>query len=606
MSKPKTTLLSVLRKAFYFLEPNRRWVWFGLLGLGLATSTIEAATALMIFAVLRIVQEGTADFDLPIVGNLSDRFSGLSTQDLLVFVSVSVVIFFLMRAVLLLFQTYAQNRIASNAGVMLADRLLKGYLMLDYSFHLNRNSAELIRNVATSVDRVTQVIFVAVISLTTEALIVVGLFVVLLLSAPLVGLLIGAAMAALMMTILRITQSRFTQLGTTTQQMSSASLQALQQSLQGLRDLKLLGRQGFFYSQYTTRRFELSRANYLQTTLTTAPRVLVETSLVVFMMLFVLGLTLTGAHLDESLSLLGLFAYSAFRFMPAINRILTFLGALRFAGPAIDDIYGEFQTFDTYSRTHDEEVGREIVFERSIELQEVSYTYGNSEELVLEDVNLRISKGQSVGIVGSTGAGKSTLIDIILGLLAPTAGAVLVDGVDIHEAPSAWQKHVGVVSQNVYLIDDSLKRNIAFGLEDQEIDDARVNAVVAAARLSDFVAELTEGTDTLVGERGVRLSGGERQRVAIARALYRDPEVLVLDEGTSALDTVTEAQVIAEIERVGQQKTLIIVAHRLSTVRNCDAVVLLNRGRIVGLGTFDELVERNAVFRRMTTAAHQV
>jgi ABC-type multidrug transport system fused ATPase/permease subunit len=232
-------------------------------------------------------------------------------------------------------------------------------------------------------------------------------------------------------------------------------------------------------------------------------------------------------------------------------------------------------------------------------VDKVSYHYPNHERLVLDHVSVAIDRGTSLGVVGSTGAGKSTLIDLVLGLLSPTSGTISVDGIDVFANRIAWQRRLGVVSQSVFLLDDTLRRNVAFGLPDGDIDDQRVAEAIDAAHLGDFVESLPEGVETVVGERGARLSGGQRQRVAIARALYRRPEVIVFDEGTSALDNLTESAIMSALEALHGDRTLIIVAHRLTTVRRCDQIVLLENGRVIDTGTYDDLVERSASFRRM-------
>ena len=244
-----------------------------------------------------------------------------------------------------------------------------------------------------------------------------------------------------------------------------------------------------------------------------------------------------------------------------------------------------------------------IRFTRAVALEGVSYTYAGEPEPVLLDVDLAIARGESIGIVGPSGAGKSTLVDLLLGLLAPTTGRITVDGRDIAGALRSWQRHLGYVAQEPFVLDDTIRRNVAFGVADGEIDERRVTAALRLAQLGDFVAGLPAGLDTMLGERGTRLSGGQRQRVAIARALYDEPEVLVFDEATSALDTPTERELIAALEALRGVKTLIVIAHRLTTVRHCDRLAVLRDGRLAAVGPYDELLARDAGFRAMVGSA---
>jgi ATP-binding cassette, subfamily B, bacterial PglK len=244
-----------------------------------------------------------------------------------------------------------------------------------------------------------------------------------------------------------------------------------------------------------------------------------------------------------------------------------------------------------------------IRFTRAVALEGVSYTYADEADPVLVDVDLTIARGESIGIVGPSGAGKSTLIDLLLGLLTPTRGRITVDGRDVAGALRSWQRHIGYVAQEPFVLDDTLRRNVAFGVADAEIDDPRVTAALRLAQLGEFVAGLPAGLDTMLGERGTRLSGGQRQRVAIARALYDEPEVLVFDEATSALDTPTERELIAALEALRGVKTLVVIAHRLTTVRHCDRLAVLRDGRLAAVGPWDELLARDAGFRALAGAA---
>jgi ATP-binding cassette subfamily C protein len=314
----------------------------------------------------------------------------------------------------------------------------------------------------------------------------------------------------------------------------------------------------------------------------------------------------TGMVQDQLASVLGFFVYVGFRVLPSIHLIVFHLNHMEFGRASIDEVHGD------WTRLMGSEVKTErpepMPFRDRLEVDGVSFVYAapedGSEESPardpsLRDVDLEVRRGESVGIAGSTGAGKSTLVDLLLGLLEPTGGEIRVDGVPIRGRVEAWQRQVGYVPQGVHLIDDTLTRNIALGLRDEEVDAERVAEVARMAQLDELLERLPEGLATVVGERGVRLSGGERQRVAVARALYRDPEVLVLDEATAALDNRTERELTRAIETLRGRKTLIVVAHRLSTVERCDRVVFLRDGRVADTGPFDELLERCADFRAM-------
>jgi len=431
----------------------------------------------------------------------------------------------------------------------------------------------------------------------SEAMLVAAVVVVLVATSPLGTAVAVVTIGPVVLLLLKRFQPALESQGQEAHRRTEESLAALQQTLQGIREVVLSGREAVFSRRFTAVRTALARAYYIRAVLVDVPRVVLETVVIVFVMGFIAVGALRGGDASGTLAVLGLFAYAVLRVLPSLNRVLFNVNTLRFSAALVDALRADLALLETTAARRDEDVG-ELAFVERLVVDDVWYAFAGSDRSVLQGIRLVVRPGQSVGIVGATGSGKSTLVDVLVGLLTPQRGSIVVDGVPLEGAAvRSWQRRTGVVSQAVFLLDDTIRRNIALGVDDDEIDEEAVLRATRLAQLDDVLAEMPEGLGTRVGERGVKLSGGQRQRVAIARALYRSPSVLVFDEGTSALDTVTETAVIRALQSVRAHTTLIVVAHRLTTVRECDLIVLLDGGRVLDSGSYDELASRHQLFQ---------
>jgi ATP-binding cassette subfamily C protein len=561
---------------------------------------LEAVGAVTVFALIKIINNPSQIASLPVVSTIYAVLPWHEERRVVFFFTILVALFYIVKNSLLALAAYIQSTVASDSVAALARRMFAGYLAVPYAFHFQRNSSELIRNITDSVEVVFRQVLLSAVGLVSETLIVTGIITILMVTAPLITLITTVILLSAVVALLRLTRRVFTRWGARQQELKRAILQNLQQSLGGLKEVKVMGREEFFRDLFASRQDALERVHARHATVTTIPRLLIETVFVCGMLLVILLVTGRGKTGLDLLPLLGLYAYAGFRIIPSANRILLHLGSIRLGIAATNNVYADFIAFDhTVSVPSGESNGEGLTFADRLVLEQVSYTYDRTPTPVLQDVTLTIRRGESIGIVGPTGVGKSTLIDLVLGLLQPSSGRITIDGRDIALALRSWQRKIGYVPQSIFLIDDSMRRNIAFGLKDADIDEQRLRAAVRMAQLEEFVASLSRGLDTLVGERGMRLSGGQRQRVGIARALYREPEVVIFDEATSALDNQTERALISAIDALRGEKTLVIVAHRLSTVRACDRLVFLRDGRVAGCGSFAELLAGNADFRTM-------
>jgi ABC-type multidrug transport system fused ATPase/permease subunit len=425
---------------------------------------------------------------------------------------------------------------------------------------------------------------------------------VLLAVEPKASLIFSLALIVLGFAVFRFIAPLLQRLGERSYNIEANIIKSINQTFGAIKEIKVLNNQSYFSRAFALDANEFASINTLAVTAKQIPRLFIEVFVVAgFLSFFILLFEVRG-NTEGIVVTVGLFGMVAIRLMPSINRILSGMSEIKQRTALVTSIYADYKNGlnDLISAESSTDVIA-MPFDRDIWLRDLYYNYEGEagEQQVLAGIDIKIVKGESIGIVGPSGAGKTTLVNIILGLLQPVEGEILVDGLNVLTNPRGWQKRLGYVPQHIYLIDDTVKRNIAFGIDAAAIDDTRLNFVISMSNLELVVSELPQGLDTLLGEQGVRLSGGQRQRVGIARALYLDPGVIVFDEATSALDSEAEHEISQAIQGLAQEKTLIIIAHRLSTVRMCKKLIFLNRGRVSDMGTFDELMGRNAHFQRM-------
>jgi ABC-type multidrug transport system fused ATPase/permease subunit len=599
--------LSIVRQAFGLIGGERRWRWWFLGAVSLFNAALEAVGAALVYLLVALISTPDASLTLPVLGEITGYFPGRSPREIKIIFAVSVGVFFVLRAGVVLIQNYVTSRLVNNAKALVAGEMLDGYLSLPYLFHTQRSSAELIRNTYQGTTKLVSGIVLPVISMATEVLLGVALLVTLIALAPQAMLLTGTGLTLTLVVIQRFIKPKLLEFSRATETASAESIAAIQQALGGIRDIKLLQREVAFARLHLEARLVIARVSYRSSVLTSLSPLAIETSLILTIVaVFVLATTGDGG-VETTLATLAVFAYVGLRLQPILQKMIGFLNTLNKNQAVVDILIRDRELITDWQAQISTENGTAATaardrskFDDEIRFSDVSFAYAVDGPKVLEDIELTIRRGEFVGICGPTGGGKSTLVDLLVGLLQPTSGSISVDGVELGRRPLWWWDQLGVVSQNVFLTNDTLRNNIAFGEQvGGSIDEARMARCVERAQLAPVIERLSDGLDTLVGERGVRLSGGQRQRVAIARALYREPEVLILDEGTSALDGATERALVAAIDEATENRTLIAIAHRISTIRNADRILVVADGRIQDIGTHDELLARNELFRAL-------
>lgn len=582
------TSIERIGKVWYLLSQSERKSAIVMLGLMLLSTAFEVlGIGLVIPVVSLLMQEGYMT-KFPVVQPIIGIMGNPSHQNLVAITMLGLVGIYFIKSLFLSYYLWRQLRFAFGIQTSLSQRLFARYMCQPYVFHLRNNSAELLRNATVEVgmfitNAINPLIFIA-----GETLVATGLCSMLFLVEPagaVIVILIAGFLGSLFYFFSRGQISRWAK---QRQLHEGQRIRHLQQGLGGIKDAKLLGREQEFLKQYKSHNLKLAKVSQLQQTLIGLPRLWLEVLTVIGLAALVITMVLMNRETTAILSTAGLFAVAAFRLIPSVNKILRSAQSLRFGHPVIEVLFKELAAVQPKGVVPEKAYSKSP-FKDKLEVEGVNYTYPGNTQWALSNISLSISRGESIGIIGTSGAGKSTLVDVILGLLEPSSGRVIVDGGDIRKNLRHWMGQLGYVPQTIFLTDDTLRHNIAFGLPEEQIDEDCVWKAIKLAHLDDFILALPDGLETKVGERGVRLSGGQRQRIGIARALYHNPAVLVLDEATSSLDAETEADVMRAVRALGGKKTIIIIAHRLSTVKYCDRLYQLNRGIIEKEGTPDIL-----------------
>lgn len=497
---------------------------------------------------------------------------------------IAVILVFVIKNGYLLFLAYIQAKFVNSNQHKAGSYMLEEYLNRPYEFYLNADIPTIFRILDGDIPKVFQLLF-SLIRMVTELVVAVCLFVLLMILDPMMTLLLLALFLVMTVIVVKVLKPVLNKIGEENQEVQSVAGRWRTKAVYGIKDVKVLGRESFFasfYEKHTKRGMELT-VKY--SVLNNMPRTIIETVCIAGVLGYLAICIAMGGDVKEQLTSIVAFAVAAFRLMPSMNRINTYMTDIAFFEPSLNYVYDhvdftKYKENGKYVSTPPENP-EPVKVDADIVLKDISYTYPNTDKKILDHANMVIPYGKSIGVVGPSGAGKSTVIDIFLGLLQAQEGSICCGKRNVMDNYPSWLGNIGYIPQAIYLSDDSIRDNIAFGVEKDKIDDARVWEVLEEAQMKKFVEALPEGLDTSTGDRGVRISGGERQRLGIARALYHDPDILVFDEATSALDNATEEAVMEAINSFHGRKTMVIIAHRLNTIEKCDVIYRVENGKIM-------------------------
>lgn len=586
-------------KLFYLFDTQGRITIYLLFALILVGTGIELFGIGVILPLITLFSEPDPLNASPFLNRLHSWINPKSQDQFVAWILIGIVFLYLLKNVYLFFLMRFQAKFTYAKNYQLASRLFRGYLHNPYLFHLKYNSAELLRNV-NLVRNTIQLVFLPLMVFFTEATLMLAIFILFVWVDPFSALVISGGLGILGGSYYRLVRGKMNDLGERIKLHDGKAIQQLYQGLSSIKEVKILGREEFFDKAFSKHLWGFTHANYINQVISQSPRYYNETIMVMLVLGTMSFYLFSGENLGSILVTFTLFAVAVIRIIPSANRITWAVTCLQVGIPSLEEVYSHLRFSEKYAaNVIKKKPLNKMVFEREIELRNISYEYEGSSTLSLKSVFLTIPKKSWVGIVGPSGSGKTTVSDVIIGLLSPLRGEVLVDGKDIKNELLVWQMQIGYVPQSIFLADDTIQGNVAFGLDQNNIEEKKIWEALNLAQLDGFVRELPNGLNTIVGENGTRLSGGQKQRIGIARALYHEPQVLVLDEATSALDNKTERDFMKAIENLSGKKTIISVAHRLTTVKSCNTIFFLDHGHLSDSGTYESLLEKNPKFREM-------
>lgn len=578
------TFFVMIRQLAFILNYRQKWQFFGLaisMIFVAALETLSVGVIIPFILVMLSPEELMLNKYAMIVMNL---LKIENYYQILFTVAILVIAIYLLKMVIILTANYLQARFRNGLERDLSNWMLEAYLHKEYTFHINTNSSEVVRGVHSDVSGVASVVD-AYSSLLSEGLtcILIGCF-LMYVNPIMTVFMLGLAGVTSLCTVLVFKKKTNTS-GEKCREAYQKKIQYIQQSENGIKDIIVRQKYDYFVAQFKQYSEQANRYNTRYLCITKVPSRVVEVVFISGLLLMSVFCVRGGGDTSVYVTQLGAFAVAAVRILPSISNLAVGMNNLIYFRPALEAAYSNLpsekdRNITEKKDTEIEEWERELSFQNVLKVEHVRWRYNENQEYVLKDVSLSIYKGEAIALIGPSGAGKTTLADIILGLFVPKAGEVMLDGINIHQYPKQWSEIIGYVPQSLFLLDDTIRNNVAFGVPEEEIIEEEVWRALEQAQLKETVESWPKKLDTGLGELGVKISGGQRQRIAIARALYYDPEILVLDEATSALDTETEQAVMESVDALHGKKTLIIVAHRLSTIRKCDKIYEVAEGGI--------------------------
>jgi len=579
----KSDNLSAVKIAKAILNRSEKRSLGVILGLLLLGSLLETFSLGLVIPIIGILANGDFARRFPDVY----LFIGSPSRELLtIYALIFLVVVYICKTIFLIWSAWVQKGFSTSVTARLGRLLFSNYLRKTYSFHVEVNSSELIRNVQNSASLMSGLIE-PILSALADGFVAFGLLTLMFVVEPVGTISTLAIFGSCAFLFNKFSKDKIKKWGESQNFHKGRVLKHLQQGFGGVKDVVVLDKQEYFVEEFSKHLEANARVQKHFSIAQSIPRYGLEILALVGLATLVTSMSLAGKNISEIVPVLGLFGATAFRLIPAVNRGISNLQLFNLSLPALNGIYPD--------------LSKPILKESHVELYEllneisvsnVSFKYPSAQTETLSNITLTIKKGEAIGLVGTSGSGKSTFVDVLLGLFEPSIGQIKVDGKSIYRDLSGWRKIVGYVPQDVYLFDDTLERNIAYGIENSSIDQESLKRSLSQSQLGTFVESLKDGLQTIVGERGVRLSGGQIQRIGIARALYHDPEILILDEATSALDQETERGVMDSVRALKGSKTVVVVAHRLSTVEYCDRLYKFEGGKIIDFGKFEEVINR--------------
>ncbi len=595
-------MLKTLKKVLRLFTAKDRRKFILLLFVNITSSFVGLAGIASIMPFVALVSNPESVFKNKYLSMAYHYFKFTDLHSFIIFSGVSILIIFVFSNIVLAYSLWFNIGFTRRVSFNLTKTLFSYYISQEYEFFLKRNSSDLVKNIFSEVGHVINHVIKHGVELISKGILSFFIVVFLVFMSPSAAFLVVAVLGGMYALIYIFIRKRITKSGVDRVKTNKDRFTAANEAFGGIKDVKLLGKESVYLTRFSNAAFGYESTLAVVQVLSHIPKYALETIAFGGMLLLVISLFMINGDLENVLPLIALYTFAGYRLMPSLEIVFKAFASIRGSSASLNLLYKEIEKSKAdHVPVSDKPDKSRISFNEKLDLKNIVFYYKGFDKSIINDISLSVKANSAIGFVGHTGSGKTTTVDIILGLLKPRSGELLVDGVPVvEENMRSWQNQMGYVPQHIYLADDTITRNIAFGIPDSEIDMDAVIRAAGIANIKSFIeSDLPEKYNTVVGERGVRLSGGQRQRIGIARALYHDPSVLVFDEATSALDNLTEAAVMDAIDNIMGTKTIIIIAHRITTVKKCDTIYYMEKGSIIAQGTYDELIATSEEFRRV-------